>query len=96
MAKKPTESRRKLVEFDAQTWHALNLLSRESMKPFRSSLMSRSAIYCKSEGRPIDLKAAAAGQREGFRKTASEGKPIMWCAVAMTAVKRCVAGRKQF
>jgi hypothetical protein len=32
MAKKPTESRRKLVEFDAQTWHALNLLSRESKK----------------------------------------------------------------
>jgi hypothetical protein len=31
MAKKPTEVRRKLIEFDAQTWHALNLLSRESM-----------------------------------------------------------------
>jgi len=30
MAKEPTESRRKLVEFDAQTWHALNLLARES------------------------------------------------------------------
>ena len=30
MAKKPTEARRKLIEFDAQTWHALNLLSRES------------------------------------------------------------------
>jgi hypothetical protein len=26
MAKKPTEGRRKLVEFDAQTWHALNVL----------------------------------------------------------------------
>src|SRR5262245_9100406 len=35
MAKKPTESRRKLVEFDAQTWHALNLLSRESRKTFQ-------------------------------------------------------------
>jgi hypothetical protein len=35
MAKKPTESRRKLVEFDAQTWHALNLLSRESKKTFQ-------------------------------------------------------------
>jgi hypothetical protein len=28
MAKKPTEGRRKLVEFDAPTWHALNLLAR--------------------------------------------------------------------
>jgi hypothetical protein len=35
MAKKPTEGQRKLVEFDAQTWHALNLLSRESMKSFQ-------------------------------------------------------------
>jgi hypothetical protein len=35
MAKKPTESRRKLVEFDAETWHALNLLSRETMKTFQ-------------------------------------------------------------
>jgi hypothetical protein len=35
MANKPTEGRRKLVEFDAQTWHALNLLSRESMKTFQ-------------------------------------------------------------
>jgi hypothetical protein len=33
-AKKPTEGRRKLVEFDAQTWHALHLLSRESKKTF--------------------------------------------------------------
>jgi hypothetical protein len=35
MAKKPTEGPRKLVEFDAPTWHALNLLSRESMKSFQ-------------------------------------------------------------
>jgi hypothetical protein len=35
MAKKPTEGRRKLVEFDAPTWHALNLLSRESLKSFQ-------------------------------------------------------------
>jgi len=35
MAKKPTESRRELVEFDAPTWHALNLLSRESEKMFQ-------------------------------------------------------------
>ena len=37
MAKKPTESRRKLIEFDAQTWHALNLLSREPMKTFQEA-----------------------------------------------------------
>jgi hypothetical protein len=31
MAKKPTEGQRKIVEFDAPTWHALNLLSRISI-----------------------------------------------------------------
>ena len=35
MAKKPTEGQRKIIEFDAPTWHALNLLSRESMKSFQ-------------------------------------------------------------
>jgi hypothetical protein len=35
MAKKPTEARRKLIEFDAQTWHVLNLLSHESKKTFQ-------------------------------------------------------------
>jgi len=54
MVKKPTESRRKLVEFDAQTWHALNLLSRESRTRFRSLPMRRSATCCtNTDGRPI-------------------------------------------
>jgi hypothetical protein len=35
MAKQATQFRRKLVGFDDETWHALNLLSRESMKTFQ-------------------------------------------------------------
>jgi hypothetical protein len=35
MAKKPTEARRKLVEFDAETWQALDVLTRDSMKTFQ-------------------------------------------------------------
>jgi hypothetical protein len=35
MAKQPAQFRRKLVGFDEETWHALNLLSRESMKTFQ-------------------------------------------------------------
>ena len=74
MAKEPTESRRKLVEFDAQTWHALNLLSRESKKTFQE-LARPSAICCKNmHGHRFE--GGAAGEREEFRKTASEGEPI--------------------
>jgi hypothetical protein len=47
MAKKPTGGRRKLVEFDAETWHALNLLSRETMKTFQE-LADEAAICCTS------------------------------------------------
>src|SRR5262245_57143166 len=35
MARKPTQARRKLVEFDAETWHGLELLARETMKSFQ-------------------------------------------------------------
>ena len=38
MAKKPAGVRRKLVEFDAQTWQALDLLARDSMKTFHCLL----------------------------------------------------------
>jgi hypothetical protein len=58
MAKKPTEARRKLVEFDAQTWHALNLLSRESMKTFQELADEAFRNLLQKYGRPTDLKAA--------------------------------------
>jgi hypothetical protein len=32
MAKKPRQARRKLVEFDAETWRGLDLLARKTMK----------------------------------------------------------------
>ena len=68
MAKKPTESRRKLVEFDAQTWHALNLLSRESMKSFQELADEAFRDLLHKYGRPTDLKAAL---RESARSSAT-------------------------
>jgi hypothetical protein len=53
MAKKPTEGRRKLVEFDAQTWHALNLLSRESKKSFQQLADEAFRDLLHKQGRPI-------------------------------------------
>jgi hypothetical protein len=58
MAKKPTEVRRKLIEFDAQTWHALNLLSRESMKTFQELADEAFRDLLQKYGRPTELKAA--------------------------------------
>jgi hypothetical protein len=58
MARKPTDVRRKLVGFDEETWHALNLLSRESMKTFQELADEAFRDLLQKYGRPTDLKAA--------------------------------------
>ena len=76
MAKKPTESRRKLAEFDAQTWHALNLLSRESKKSFQQLADEAFRDLLHKQGRPTDLKSAlresAKGGASGRRRRQSK------------------------
>jgi hypothetical protein len=72
MAKKPTEARRKLIEFDAQIWHAPNLLSRESMKTFQELADEEFRDLLQKYGRPTDLKAAlreSAKRRKSWTKT---------------------------
>ena len=68
MAKKPTEGRRKLVEFDAPTWHALNLLSRESMKSFQDLADEAFRNLLRKQGRPTDLKSALRESAKGSGK----------------------------
>jgi hypothetical protein len=76
MGKKPTEGQWKLVEFDAPTWHALNLLSRESMKSFQDLADEAFRNLLRKQGRPTDLKSAlresarVPGLRYGERGTA--------------------------
>jgi hypothetical protein len=68
MARKTTEGRRKLVEFDAPTWHALTLLSRESMKTFQELADEAFRDLLRKYKRPTDLKAAL---RESARASTS-------------------------
>ncbi len=51
-------TRRKLVEFDAETWHALQLLSRDSMKSLQALAEEAFADLLKKHGRPVNLKQA--------------------------------------
>jgi hypothetical protein len=67
MAKQPAQIRRKLVGFDEETWHALNLLSRESMKTFQELADEAFRDLLQKYGRPTDLKAAL---RESARPSA--------------------------
>ena len=58
MAKKPATVRRKLVEFDAQTWQTLDLLARDSMKTFQELADEAFRDLLRKYDRPTDLKAA--------------------------------------
>jgi hypothetical protein len=58
MAKSPADVRRKLVEFDAQTWQALDLLARDSMKTLQELCDEAFRDLLQKHGRPTDLKAA--------------------------------------
>jgi hypothetical protein len=71
MAKQPTEFRRKLVGFDAETWHALNLLSRKSVKTFQELADEAFRDLLHKYKRPTDLKAAL---RESARPATENAK----------------------
>src|SRR5262245_60817471 len=57
-AKGSDANRRKLVEFDAETWQALHLLSRDSMKSLQELADEAFADLLKKHHRPVTLKQA--------------------------------------
>ena len=68
MAKKQTNVRRKLVEFDAETWQALDLLARDSMKTLQELADEALRDLLRKYERPTDLKAAL---RQSARSSAA-------------------------
>jgi len=56
---------RKLIEFDAETWHALRLLSGDSMKSLQELADEAFGDLLKKHGRPVTLKQAL---RESLRR----------------------------
>src|SRR6478735_2179766 len=68
MAKKPADVRRKLVEFDAQTWQALDLLARDSMKTLQELADEAFRDLLRKYERPTDLKTAL---RQSARSSAT-------------------------
>ena len=49
---------RKRIEFDAETWHALRLLSGDSLKSLQELAEEAFADLLKKHGRPVTLKQA--------------------------------------
>lgn len=50
--------RRKLIEFDADTWHALQLLGKDSMKSLQELADEAFADLLRKHGRPVTLSEA--------------------------------------
>jgi hypothetical protein len=49
---------RKLIEFDGETWHALQLLSKDSMKSLQELADEAFSDLLRKHGRPSSLKEA--------------------------------------
>jgi hypothetical protein len=58
LAKGSDPHRRKLIEFDAETWHALHLLSRDSLKSLQELADEAFADLLQKHRRPVTLKQA--------------------------------------
>jgi uncharacterized protein with von Willebrand factor type A (vWA) domain len=68
-AKKPAAVSRKLIEFDAATWQALDLLARDSMTTWQELADEAFRDLLKKHGRPTDLRAAL---RQSMRLTGAK------------------------
>ena len=57
-AKKPAAVRRKLIEFDPETWQAVDLLARDSMTTWQELADEAFRDLLKKHNRPTDLRTA--------------------------------------
>jgi hypothetical protein len=65
-------SRRKLIEFDAETWHALHHLSQDSMKSLQDLADEAFRDLLRKHGRPVTLREAL---RESARRLPANDAP---------------------
>jgi hypothetical protein len=63
--------RRKLIEFDDETWKAIDLLARDSMASWQELADEAFRDLLKKHGRPTDLRAAL---KQSMR-VSDKGKP---------------------
>jgi len=63
--------RRKLIAFDEETWHALNLLARDSTSSLQELADEAFRDLLRKHNRPVDLKTAL---RESVRERSEESK----------------------
>jgi hypothetical protein len=65
--------KRKLIAFDAETWHALQLLGRDSLKSVQELADEAFADLLKKHDRPVTLKQAL--RQSARRQAANDASP---------------------
>jgi hypothetical protein len=65
--------RRKLIEFDPETWHALRLLGRDSMKTLQEMADEAFADLLRKHNRPVTLRDAL---RASARRLPANDEPV--------------------
>ena len=65
--------RRKLIAFDAETWHALHMLGRDSVKTLQELADEAFADLLKKHDRPATLKQAL--RQSARRQAANDAAP---------------------
>ena len=74
MAKTSPAGRRKLIEFDEETWNTLDLFARESMRSIQELADEAFRDLLQKHGRPTDLKVALRqSAKSDSGKTVSRG-----------------------
>jgi hypothetical protein len=80
-SKPPPGARRKIIEFDAETWQALHTLALDRMNSLQELADEAFADLLKKHGRPVELKDAlrasvgdGAHSRTGRRKAAKASR----------------------
>ena len=67
--------KRKLIAFDAETWHALHLLARDTMKDIQELADEAFADVLKKYHRPTGLREALRQSAASNRKTGGDEPP---------------------
>ena len=77
-SKLPPGARRKLIEFDAETWQALHTLAADRMNTVQELVEDAVADLLKKHHRPVTLKealeASAPGAPDGSQRRKVRGK----------------------
>ena len=68
-AKKSMGVKRKLIEFDDETWHAVDLLARDTLKSWQELADEAFRDLLKKHDRPTDLRSAL---KQSARRSAKD------------------------